>query len=143
MATTAEHFADVAHDAGVKSDAAMRRKGGQLHKFFDDVEELLRRVSSMQDAEISRLRTRACGVPLKFRAIKAASARASSENPRPWQFSQTLRTIFSLGRSVSFWLWSTRTDAASRTRGRWQVAHDAPLLPLGSAAQSRACFDSA
>lgn len=58
MATTAEHFADAAHDAGIKSEAALRRKGGQLHKFFDDVEELLRRVSNMQDAEISKLRTR-------------------------------------------------------------------------------------
>lgn len=58
MATTAEHFADAAADAGNRADAAMRRKGGQLHKFFDDVEELLRRVSNMQDAEISKLRTR-------------------------------------------------------------------------------------
>ncbi len=41
-----------------KAEAGMRRKGGQLHKFFDDVEELLRKVSNMQDAEISKLRTR-------------------------------------------------------------------------------------
>ncbi len=58
MATTAEHFADRAHEAGNKAEAAARRKGSQLHKFFDDVEELLRRVSSMEDAKITELRNR-------------------------------------------------------------------------------------
>lgn len=58
MATTADHLANSAHDAGVKAESAARRKGTQLHKFFDDVEELLRRVSSMEDAKITELRTR-------------------------------------------------------------------------------------
>lgn len=31
---------------------------GELHRFFDDVEELLRRVSDMGDEEIARLRER-------------------------------------------------------------------------------------
>ena len=58
MSTTADHFANAAHAAGNRADEGMRRKGGQLHKFFDDVEELLRKVSSMQDVEIAKLRTR-------------------------------------------------------------------------------------
>jgi ElaB/YqjD/DUF883 family membrane-anchored ribosome-binding protein len=45
MSTSAEHL-DIA------------RKPSQLSKFFDDVEELLRRVSTMEDADISRLRGR-------------------------------------------------------------------------------------
>lgn len=31
---------------------------GELHRFFDDVEELLRRVSDLDDEEIARLRGR-------------------------------------------------------------------------------------
>lgn len=58
MSTTAEHLADAAHEAGARADEALRRKASQLQKFFDDVEELLRRVSSMGDAEISTLRKR-------------------------------------------------------------------------------------
>lgn len=58
MATTADHLADVAHEAGERADAALRRKAGQLQKFFDDVEELLRRVSDVSDADVSRLRKR-------------------------------------------------------------------------------------
>ncbi len=54
MATTADHIEDVA----LKGEAALRRKAGQLQKFFDDVEELLSRVSSLDDKDISRLRAR-------------------------------------------------------------------------------------
>ncbi len=58
MATTADHLADAAHVAGEKTEAALRRKAGQLQKFFDDIEELLGRVSSLEDKEISKLRAR-------------------------------------------------------------------------------------
>jgi ElaB/YqjD/DUF883 family membrane-anchored ribosome-binding protein len=54
MATTADHIEDVA----LKGEAALRRKASQLQKFFDDVEELLGRVSSLDDKDISRLRAR-------------------------------------------------------------------------------------
>jgi ElaB/YqjD/DUF883 family membrane-anchored ribosome-binding protein len=54
MATTADHIEDVAH----QGEAALRRKASQLQKFFDDVEELLSRVSSLDDKDISRLRAR-------------------------------------------------------------------------------------
>ncbi len=58
MATTADHMADMAHEAGDRADEALRRKASQLQKFFDDVEELLRRVSDMGDTDIARLRSR-------------------------------------------------------------------------------------
>jgi len=54
MATTADHI----EDAALKGEAALRRKASQLQKFFDDVEELLSRVSSLDDKDISRLRAR-------------------------------------------------------------------------------------
>jgi ElaB/YqjD/DUF883 family membrane-anchored ribosome-binding protein len=50
MSTTSEHLINGARSVG--------RKSSQLGKFFDDVEELLRRVSTMEDADISRLRNR-------------------------------------------------------------------------------------
>lgn len=58
MSSTAEHINDTVELAGAKADAAIRRKAGQLQKFFDDVEELLHRASSMNDSEITRLRGR-------------------------------------------------------------------------------------
>jgi ElaB/YqjD/DUF883 family membrane-anchored ribosome-binding protein len=82
MATTAEHFADVAHEAGIKSDGALRRKGGQLHKFFDDVEELLRRVSPMQDAEISRIRNRVESSIQNVKSSVSSTAQSAIDNTR-------------------------------------------------------------
>jgi ElaB/YqjD/DUF883 family membrane-anchored ribosome-binding protein len=82
MATTAEHFADAARDAGIKADAGLRRKGGQLHKFFDDVEELLRRVSNMQDAEISKLRTRVESSIDHVKSTVSNTATTALENTR-------------------------------------------------------------
>jgi ElaB protein len=58
MSTTAEHLANGARNAGSRIDEGIGRKASQLTKFFDDVEELLRRVSTMEDADISRLRNR-------------------------------------------------------------------------------------
>jgi ElaB/YqjD/DUF883 family membrane-anchored ribosome-binding protein len=70
ISTTAEHLADGAAEVSAKSEAAMRRKASQLQKFFDDVEELLRRVSSLEDSEISRLRS---GVESSIKHVKAAA----------------------------------------------------------------------
>jgi ElaB/YqjD/DUF883 family membrane-anchored ribosome-binding protein len=65
MSTTAEHLANGAEAAGAQARAAgehvddvLRRKAGQLQKFFDDVEELLRRVADLGDRDIARLRSR-------------------------------------------------------------------------------------
>jgi ElaB/YqjD/DUF883 family membrane-anchored ribosome-binding protein len=58
MTTAAEHFANGAEAVVDQADEALRRKASQLQKFFDDVEELLRRVSDLGDKDISRLRSR-------------------------------------------------------------------------------------
>jgi ElaB/YqjD/DUF883 family membrane-anchored ribosome-binding protein len=82
MATTAEHFANAAHEAGIKSDGALRRKGSQLHKFFDDVEELLRKVTPMQDAELSRLRNRVESSIEHAKSSVTSTATTAIENTR-------------------------------------------------------------
>lgn len=54
MATAADkisNFADRAEDAA-------QRKGSQLGKFLDDVEDLVRHVTPLQDSDISRARQR-------------------------------------------------------------------------------------
>lgn len=58
MTTIAENLADATHEAADRTDDAIRRKASQLQKFFDDVEDLLRQVSRMEDAEVSKLRSR-------------------------------------------------------------------------------------
>jgi ElaB/YqjD/DUF883 family membrane-anchored ribosome-binding protein len=56
--TTAEQMNGTAQEAAARADEAIRRRASQLQKFFDDVEDLLGRVSSLDDSEISRLRSR-------------------------------------------------------------------------------------
>lgn len=58
MSTAAEQFANGAEAVADHAEEALRRKASQLQKFFDDVEELLRRVSDLGDRDISRLRSR-------------------------------------------------------------------------------------
>lgn len=58
MGRAADNLADLAHDAGKRSGEALHRRASELQKFFDDVEDLLGRVSSLDDAEITRLRGR-------------------------------------------------------------------------------------
>jgi ElaB/YqjD/DUF883 family membrane-anchored ribosome-binding protein len=57
MNTVAEHGNGA---TGARADEALRQRAGQLHKFLDDVEELLRRMSSGSgdDPDIARLRSR-------------------------------------------------------------------------------------
>ena len=50
MANAAEHLADLAGDAGDHAEESLRRRASELQKFFDDVEELLRKVSNVNDA---------------------------------------------------------------------------------------------
>ena len=52
--STAEHMDNGVHEA----DEALRRRAGQLQKFFDDVEELLQQVAGIDDKDIKRLRDR-------------------------------------------------------------------------------------
>jgi len=82
MSTAAEHLANGAHAAGEQVDEALRRKASQLQKFFDDVEELLRRVSDLGDKDISRLRSR---VESSIGHVKEAArdgARAAMDSTR-------------------------------------------------------------
>lgn len=82
MATTADHLADAAHLAGEKAEAALRRKAGQLQKFFDDVEELLGRVSNLEDKEISKLRARVESSIDSVKATVTNTAQGAIESTR-------------------------------------------------------------
>jgi ElaB/YqjD/DUF883 family membrane-anchored ribosome-binding protein len=79
MATTAEDLTD---DLGEQAEGALSRKAGQLQKFFDDVEELLRRVSNVGDKEISRLRYRVESSIDHARAATREGARIAIDNTR-------------------------------------------------------------
>ncbi len=79
---TADHLADAAHEAGEKTEAALRRKAGQLQKFFDDVEELLRRVSTLEDKEISKLRNRVESSIDSVKSSVTSTAHSAIENTR-------------------------------------------------------------
>lgn len=54
MATAADKVSNMAH----RAEDAVQKKAGQLGKFLDDVEDLLRHVTPLQDADISRARQR-------------------------------------------------------------------------------------
>lgn len=58
MANAAENLADAAHEAGEYTEEALRRRASELQRFFDDVEELLRKVANVSDADIARMRRR-------------------------------------------------------------------------------------
>jgi ElaB/YqjD/DUF883 family membrane-anchored ribosome-binding protein len=81
MATSAEHFSDNAYDTGSRLEARGRRSG-QLNKFFDDVEELLKRVSNMQDADISKIRNRVESSIEHVKSSVSNSAHTVIENTR-------------------------------------------------------------
>ena len=79
MATTADDLAD---DVGGEVEGALGRKATQLQKFFDDVEELLRRVSNVGDKEISRLRYRVESSIDHARAATREGARIAMDSTR-------------------------------------------------------------
>ena len=54
MATAADKLSNIAG----RAEDAVNRKGSQLSKFLDDVEDLLRHVTPLQDSDISRARQR-------------------------------------------------------------------------------------
>lgn len=61
MIKAADTLADATRDAGERSSEALHRRATELQKFFDDVEELLRRVSDVSDADIARIRDKVEG----------------------------------------------------------------------------------
>lgn len=56
MGRAANNLADLAHETGARSGEALHRRATELQRFFDDVEELLRRVSNVSDTDIARIR---------------------------------------------------------------------------------------
>ena len=82
MSTTAEHMNGAAEEAGARAEEALRRRASQLQKFFDDVEDLLGRVSSLDDTEISRLRNRVESSISHVRSAARDSMHAAMEGTR-------------------------------------------------------------
>lgn len=70
MGRAADNLADLAHDAGERSGQALHRRASELQKFFDDVEELLRRVSDISDVDIARVRAK---VESSIDSVKSAT----------------------------------------------------------------------
>jgi ElaB/YqjD/DUF883 family membrane-anchored ribosome-binding protein len=88
-------FSSAAHSNGTtaKAEEALRRKATQLQKFFDDVEELLGRVSDIEEEGVSRLRDRLGTSVQKMRdgaraavdgTRKAAEATNTYVYNKPW-----------------------------------------------------------
>jgi ElaB/YqjD/DUF883 family membrane-anchored ribosome-binding protein len=82
MSTRAENIGGNGHDSGVRAQEAMRFKVGQLQKFFDDVEELLQRVSGMNEPDISQLRSKVESSIERARASARSGAQTAIENTR-------------------------------------------------------------
>lgn len=82
MSSVAEQLNGATAEAGARADEALRRKAGQLQKFFDDVEDLLEQVSSMKDSEISRLRNRVESSLDHVRAAARGGMNAAVEGTR-------------------------------------------------------------
>lgn len=82
MATATEQMNGAAIEAGARAEEALRRKASQLQKFFDDVEDLLNQVSSMDGSEISRLRNRVESSLDHVRAAARGSMNAAVEGTR-------------------------------------------------------------
>ena len=61
MRKVADHLADLAEGAGDRTEESLHRRASEMHRFFDDVEELLRKVSNVDDADIARLRSKVEG----------------------------------------------------------------------------------
>jgi ElaB/YqjD/DUF883 family membrane-anchored ribosome-binding protein len=80
MATAAERMTDdLDLDGGPDQ---LRQRNGQLQRFFDDVEELLKRVSNVGDQEISRLRYRVESSINHAKAATREGARMAVESTR-------------------------------------------------------------
>jgi len=70
-------------DLGADTDEGpLGRRASQLQKFFDDVEELLKRVSNVGDQEISRLRYRVESSINHARAATREGTRMAVESTR-------------------------------------------------------------
>lgn len=70
MGRAAENLAEFAHAAGERSGEALHRRANELQNFFDDVEELLRRVADVSDVDIARVREK---VETSIERVKSAT----------------------------------------------------------------------
>ncbi len=82
MSTRTESISGNGHDTGARAEEAMRRKVGQMQKFFDDVEELLQRVSGMDEPDISQLRSKVESSIERARATTRSGTQAALDNTR-------------------------------------------------------------
>jgi ElaB/YqjD/DUF883 family membrane-anchored ribosome-binding protein len=69
MATAADKLSNIAG----RAEDAIQRKGSQLGKFLDDVEDLLRHVTPLQDSDISRARQK---VESSINAVRTTAERS-------------------------------------------------------------------
>ncbi len=69
MTSAAEKFSNLAD----RADDVVQKKGSQLHKFLDDVEDLVRHVTPLQDSDISRARQR---VESSINAVRTTAERS-------------------------------------------------------------------
>ena len=58
MSAVSEEIGKMTEDTKYAADEALANGAGQLRKFFDDVEDLLRRVAPLKDEAITRARGR-------------------------------------------------------------------------------------
>ncbi len=56
MGRAADNLAGLAQQAGQRTGDALHRRATELQKFFDDVEDLLHRVSDISDVDVARAR---------------------------------------------------------------------------------------
>jgi ElaB/YqjD/DUF883 family membrane-anchored ribosome-binding protein len=82
MASRAENISGNGHDMNARAEEAMRFKVGQMQKFFDDVEELLQRVSGMNEPDISQLRSKVESSIERARASTRGGAQTVIDNTR-------------------------------------------------------------
>lgn len=82
MATTAQDLDDLADDVEARAADALDRKAGQLEKFFDDVEDLLRHMTNLADDDITRVRAKVESSLNKVRDTTRSSVRAAVDGTR-------------------------------------------------------------
>jgi ElaB/YqjD/DUF883 family membrane-anchored ribosome-binding protein len=82
MSTTADHLSRIAENAEARAEEFTERKASQLEKFFDDVEDLVRRVTHLNDTDITRVRRRIEGGVTNARDAATRSVRTTIDGTR-------------------------------------------------------------
>ena len=82
MSTTPENFSQMGSNAQSAAEDYVEGKRPQLEKFFDDVEDLVRRVTNMNDVDISRVRRRVESGLHTAKEATTRSVRATADTTR-------------------------------------------------------------